>query len=252
MLMPRNKVLNFVSAFLSTSYIAHSPTENPSTSSSTSSTCTTTNQCSTSPYQYHPPPPGVSYESNPTVFGRILEGKLPSCPYLETTDLYAFRDKYPRAPLHALVIPKQLISSVKALNGVKQQLQQQQPTDNSKKQRRPFFFQVPTKKAPNTISVKNEKHDTKFSDLDLLLQMKEVAYQVLTTEAPDAFRKKDYILCFHIPPFNSVNHLHLHVLAPASEMKLQYRFGKYLVGTKWCIGLDEVLVRLESMDGKIV
>ena len=55
---------------------------------------------------YHDPPPGVDYDDNPSVFGRILRGELASADYAETPTLLAFRDRTPRASLHALVIPK--------------------------------------------------------------------------------------------------------------------------------------------------
>ena len=65
-------------------------------------------------------------------------------------------------------------------------------------------------------------------------------------QQPQALVDDDYILCFHIPPFNSVDHLHLHVLAPASEMNYLYRYGKYNTGARWCIGALEVIERLKG------
>lgn len=61
---------------------------------------------------------------------------------------------------------------------------------------------------------------------------------------PEALAAEDYILCFHIPPFNSVDHLHLHVLAPASEMNWVYREIKYKCGARWCTSDLEVIERL--------
>jgi diadenosine tetraphosphate (Ap4A) HIT family hydrolase len=78
-------------------------------------------------------------------------------------------------------------------------------------------------------------------DLPLLDDMRATALDLIDQRYPKALVDNDYILCFHVPPFNSVNHLHLHVLAPASEMKRLYRYGKYQVGTRWCV--DEALVR---------
>lgn len=82
---------------------------------------------------------------------------------------------------------------------------------------------------------------TSGSDLDLLYEMKEAALLTLQHRQPCAFKDNDYLLCFHIPPFISVEHLHLHVLAPASEMKAQYKWGKYLTGSFWCTSLDDVI-----------
>ena len=114
----------------------------------------------------------------------------------ESKELLAFRDKSPKAKLHALVIPKKYIKSVKTL---------------------------------------------KKSDLDMILSMREMAFSVLKEEQPQAFLNDDYIICFHVPPFNSVDHLHLHVLAPASEMKFMFRYGKYLTDTTWCVSDDYVM-----------
>lgn len=33
----------------------------------------------------------------------------------------------------------------------------------------------------------------------------------------------DVLMGFHWPPFNSVNHLHLHIISPASEIGLIHR-----------------------------
>jgi len=76
--------------------------------------------------------------------------------------------------------------------------------------------------------------------------MRQLGLELLGEQQPLALKDEDYILCFHIPPFNSVDHLHLHVLAPASEMGVLYRYGKYNAGTRSCIGDLEVIERLEG------
>jgi len=147
--------------------------------------------------QYHPPPPNVNYNSNPSIFAKILKGELPAYTYQETNELLSFRDRTPKAKLHALVIPKKYITSVKSLTN---------------------------------------------SDLDMISSMREMALDILKKEEPEAYLKNDFILCFHVPPFNSVDHLHLHVLAPASEMSYVYRYGKYLSETVWCVS-DGFVIR---------
>jgi diadenosine tetraphosphate (Ap4A) HIT family hydrolase len=152
------------------------------------------------------PSPGVDYRLNPTVFGEILRGEQPQSKiYLESAHLLAFRDIRPRAPLHALVIPKRYIPTIQNL-------------------------------------------DDDAMSKDLLLQMQDMAHNLLQKHlTSDQYEQKDYILCFHIPPFNSVDHLHLHVLAPASEMKNPFiKHIKYHTHTRWCIGLDEVLGRIQQ------
>jgi diadenosine tetraphosphate (Ap4A) HIT family hydrolase len=84
------------------------------------------------------------------------------------------------------------------------------------------------------------------TDLKLLEEMQHMAEKLLHDQHPAALLSGDYTLCFHIPPFNSVDHLHLHVLAPASEMKTYFRFIKYQVGTLWCTSLKSVMERLRA------
>jgi diadenosine tetraphosphate (Ap4A) HIT family hydrolase len=173
---------------------------------------------------YHEPPKGSVdneeendgdshanfYDDNETVFGQILRGESPSITYAESDHLLAFEDMHPRAPLHALIIPKRFIGSVFDL-------------ENSSSS----SHQVP-------------------NDLALLEEMQNMAVQLLQEQHPAAYEQGDYTLCFHIPPFNSVDHLHLHVLAPASQMKTYFRFVKYQTGTVWCTSLMKVLQRLRT------
>ena len=81
--------------------------------------------------------------------------------------------------------------------------------------------------------------------LDDLNTITEMALDVIKKEQPEAYSEEDYILRFHIAPFNSVDHLHLHVLAPASQMDYIFRHGKYRNGTIWCTGVDDVISRLK-------
>mmetsp|Transcript_12756 Transcript_12756/g.31158 ORF Transcript_12756/g.31158 Transcript_12756/m.31158 type:complete len:88 (+) Transcript_12756:423-686(+) len=81
--------------------------------------------------------------------------------------------------------------------------------------------------------------------------MRDMGLKVLEGEEPDAFERGDYALCFHVPPFNSVDHLHLHVLAPLSEMNCAYRYGKYNCGTRWCTSDLDVIGRLKGGDAAV-
>lgn len=151
------------------------------------------------------------YKSNPTVFGSILRGELRTKFLLEREELIAFEDIRPRAPFHALVISKEHIPSVLELDHNDSECQK---------------------------------------SLSLLQKMSEAAHELVRDQEPEAYEQGDYRLCFHIPPFNSVDHLHLHVLAPASSMAPWYLHGKYNIGTsndgkhrynvRWCIGLTDV------------
>mmetsp|Transcript_47593 Transcript_47593/g.92925 ORF Transcript_47593/g.92925 Transcript_47593/m.92925 type:complete len:240 (-) Transcript_47593:141-860(-) len=150
----------------------------------------------------HPPAPGIidgSFDRNPTQFGKILRGESPAKVINETDELLAFIDRSPKAPLHALVIPKLLIPDVRSLS-----------TDK----------------------------------LHVVELMHLLGLEIIEKYCPQAGKSGDYILCFHIPPFNSVDHLHLHVLAPASQMAPLHRYGKYACGTSWCVSDQEVIERL--------
>ncbi|KAL7746283.1 hypothetical protein RI367_008354 [Sorochytrium milnesiophthora] len=50
-------------------------------------------------------------------------------------------------------------------------------------------------------------------------------------------------LGFHVPPFNSVYHLHLHILVEPIKMSRRY---KYASGVWWFRSLDEQLAMLRS------
>ena len=85
-----------------------------------------------------------------------------------------------------------------------------------------------------------------YNDAKLVQDMRDMGLDLLQKYQPESLEEKDYILCFHIPPFNSVDHLHLHVLAPASEMNWIYRYGKYRCGARWCSSDLEVIERLKG------
>jgi histidine triad (HIT) family protein len=48
---------------------------------------------------------GYSYDDQ-NIFAKILRGEIPNTTVLETEHSLAFRDLYPQAPTHVLVIPK--------------------------------------------------------------------------------------------------------------------------------------------------
>jgi diadenosine tetraphosphate (Ap4A) HIT family hydrolase len=154
--------------------------------------------------------PCIDYTTNPTVFGQILLGNSKAIILDESNDLLAFHDIRPRAPLHGLVIPKRYIPTILDLD----------------------------------VDSDNDKNNHPFN---LLQQMHDMAHQILQQNlTPQQYQQHDYILCFHIPPFNSVNHLHLHVLAPASKMSWIWKYVKYNTRTRWCISFEEVTSRIQE------
>ena len=97
---------------------------------------------------------------------------------------------------------------------------------------------IPKRYVPNVKALAGD------DDADLVRDMRQMALGLLEDFQPRARATDDYVLCFHVPPFNSVDHLHLHVLAPASKMGWIHRYGKYNCGTMWCVGDLEVIDRL--------
>lgn len=51
-------------------------------------------------------------QNNPTVFGKILRGEIPSDKVYEDDKILAFKDILPKAKVHILIIPKKLIPSL--------------------------------------------------------------------------------------------------------------------------------------------
>jgi len=50
-----------------------------------------------------------------TVFGKIIEGKLPCEKVFENERIIAFKDIYPAAPVHILIMPKKEIPDLQSL-----------------------------------------------------------------------------------------------------------------------------------------
>eukprot|EP00532_Pseudo-nitzschia_australis_P007646 CAMPEP_0168175330 /NCGR_PEP_ID=MMETSP0139_2-20121125/7057_1 /TAXON_ID=44445 /ORGANISM="Pseudo-nitzschia australis, Strain 10249 10 AB" /LENGTH=268 /DNA_ID=CAMNT_0008093695 /DNA_START=269 /DNA_END=1075 /DNA_ORIENTATION=+ len=194
------------------------------------------NRISSDEYEYE-------YDSNPTVFGKILRGELATSRIVgESNRLLVFEDIKPRAPLHALVIPKQHIPSL-------------------------FDLDDDTTASPTTTT--SSSIFSPSASLSLLEEMNASGQDLVRARYPESYERGDYILCFHLPPFNSVDHLHLHVLAPASSMNWIYRNAKYHTGKsssgntnngdefekkvganafyiRWCIGMEDVLARVRA------
>lgn len=78
------------------------------------------------------------------------------------------------------------------------------------------------------------------NDKDLIAKMLEVAHEQL---AKNNLSLSDARLGYHWPPFRSVRHLHLHAIAPASEMgfisRLIFRKDSY-----WFVSPDYVASRI--------
>ncbi|XP_034018567.1 histidine triad nucleotide-binding protein 3-like isoform X1 [Thalassophryne amazonica] len=118
------------------------------------------------------------------IFCLIAHGKDKDTEIIQKNkELVCFRDIFPAAPHHYLVIPKQHIRNCFSLN---------------------------------------EGH------VDLVEQMVDMGKAVLHDKGITDM--KNTRLGFHKPPFISVDHLHLHVLAPTSQI-CDYMLYKFTPGT---------------------
>ncbi|XP_075059130.1 adenosine 5'-monophosphoramidase HINT3 [Mixophyes fleayi] len=102
--------------------------------------------------------------------------------------------------------------------------------------------------APHHYLVVPKKHvgncKTLTSDhMQLVKNMVEVGKDVL--QRNNVTELEDIRLGFHWPPFCSISHLHLHVLAPASQLgflsRMIYRLNSY-----WFITADQLIERLQA------
>ena len=124
------------------------------------------------------------YESNKTVFGKILQGKLPATILYEDDRVICFKDIRPVSVHHTLVIPKQLIADSNWL----------QPDDLSL--------------VRHMMTVAKRVLSASFPDLHV-----EAAYLDGTAS-----------LGFHRWPALSVAHLHLHCIYPMPCSTWWYRW----------------------------
>mmetsp|Transcript_11079 Transcript_11079/g.18594 ORF Transcript_11079/g.18594 Transcript_11079/m.18594 type:complete len:156 (+) Transcript_11079:130-597(+) len=57
----------------------------------------------------------------------------------------------------------------------------------------------------------------------------------------------DALFCFHVPPFNSIDHLHLHAIASPKRMSRMTRM-KYSVDSYYCESAESAITILEQQD----
>ena len=50
-----------------------------------------------------------------TIFEKIIDGELPSEKVYEDDTLVAIKDKYPKAPVHLLIIPRKVVPDLQSL-----------------------------------------------------------------------------------------------------------------------------------------
>uniref|UniRef100_A0A8C6SLL1 HIT domain-containing protein n=1 Tax=Neogobius melanostomus TaxID=47308 RepID=A0A8C6SLL1_9GOBI len=83
--------------------------------------------------------------------------------------------------------------------------------------------------------------------IQLVEQMQDLGMRILQMNKVSDL--EDIRMGFHVPPFSSVPHLHLHALAPASDM-CHRSIRRYGPQSHWFITVDNVLSQLKTR-GKV-
>lgn len=89
--------------------------------------------------------------------------------------------------------------------------------------------------------VKNPKQ-LKPNDIDLVEKLVSIGKEFLQEHGGNL---DDSRIGFHWPPFNSIQHLHLHVMCPVREMSF-FASAIYKPGTFWFVTSDWVIDRLKK------
>ncbi|XP_040285040.1 histidine triad nucleotide-binding protein 3 [Bufo gargarizans] len=101
----------------------------------------------------------------------------------------------------------------------------------------PYHYLVVPKKHVGNCKTLTSDH------LQLVQNMVEVGKTVLQKNSVTDL--EDIRLGFHWPPFCSISHLHLHVMAPASQLGFLSRMI-YRVNSYWFITADQLIERLQA------
>jgi len=81
--------------------------------------------------------------------------------------------------------------------------------------------------------------------LELILKMKAIGEKIVKKENLGAWRNEDYWLKFHRPPHISVEHLHLHVVAPFSQITKWDVIARFC-DKKLACDVDDVILKLRG------
>ncbi|KAG8199158.1 hypothetical protein JTE90_015989 [Oedothorax gibbosus] len=97
------------------------------------------------------------------------------------------------------------------------------------------YLVIPKKHIKNTSSLHT-------SDVELVKKLVEIGENILKEKSANI---EETMYGFHVPPFTSIQHLHLHVISPISEMgfisRLMFRPNSY-----WFITASSLVDKLEK------
>jgi diadenosine tetraphosphate (Ap4A) HIT family hydrolase len=97
------------------------------------------------------------------------------------------------------------------------------------------FLSIPKEHIPNVNSLTRDH-------LELLNKLITTSKEILVEKGGDV---EDIRLGFHLPPFNSISHLHLHVISPASQMSTISRLI-FKPHTWWFTSVEQVLEKFSN------
>ena len=81
--------------------------------------------------------------------------------------------------------------------------------------------------------------------IQLLYDMEQLGQELLQRYQCCNRQQNDYRMVFHVPPYNTVDHLHLHVLCNR-DLSVFGRTVKYVYDTPWCISLSTLVQQLKQ------
>lgn len=97
--------------------------------------------------------------------------------------------------------------------------------------------------------VQNLDSLVKRSDAQLVKEMVAFGKQALLKHSDNKINPNnplEAIYCFHVPPWNSIDHLHLHVIGRPNEMSFK-SWIKYFQNGYWCKSADTLIKELEAL-----
>ncbi len=109
-------------------------------------------------------------------------------------------------------------------------------------------FQSKSPAATRHLLVVSREHiatvkDLKFGHIGLLKHMESIGKKVLESPESKVQLSGKYLYGFHVPPFNSVDHLHLHCFSlPFLDCLRQL---KYLPKSPWFLTITDLIKKLE-------
>ncbi|KAF9969810.1 Histidine triad nucleotide-binding protein 3 [Actinomortierella ambigua] len=162
----------------------------------------------------------------------ILEGDPPDKLIYKDEHIAVFNDINPAAETHILIIP------VKHIGNDNGNFETAFPPFQAHKMDFPHINLLLSLSYNLLASVKTVKPE----DLDVLKRMHAKGKEILAERGYDSSNSK---LGFHVPPFNTIDHLHLHVLG--GEYRNSFRRKKYESDRMWYMDMSQLLEKVEKM-----